>query len=130
MQPNQPNPPAAAPAPPAPISPQPQRDVEPRRPRFVTYPIPVTTIEELPGREIDAVLGVVVGVATRPRDMAHHPEMGYINTAARQDAIGALVLLAQEAGADAVVGLRFDNGKISETVSEITAYGTAVSLRP
>lgn len=76
------------------------------------------------------MLGVVIGVATRPRDMAHNPETGFINTAARQDAVGALVQQAQEAGADAVVGLRFDNGKISETVSELTAYGTAVKLRP
>ena len=52
-----------------------------------------------------------------------------VNTAARQDAVGAMVQQAQEAGADAVVGVRFDNGKVSETVSELTAYGTAVRLR-
>ncbi|NHB85312.1 YbjQ family protein [Tessaracoccus sp. HDW20] len=55
--------------------------------------------------------------------------MGFINTAARQDAVGAMVKLALELGADAVVGVRFDGGKISETVSELTAYGTAVRLR-
>lgn len=113
-----------------PISPQPQRDVDPRRPVFVSYPIPVATTEFLPGREVVAVLGMVIGVSTRPRDLAHHPEMSYIVTAARQDALGALVLQAREAGAEAVVGVRFDSGEISETVTEVSAYGTAVRLRP
>lgn len=67
-------------------------------------------------------------MVTRPRDMAHSPEMSYLITEARQDAVAALVVQAQEAGADAVVGLRFDGGQLSETVSEITAYGTAVRL--
>ncbi|MCG6568786.1 YbjQ family protein, partial [Tessaracoccus sp. ZS01] len=79
--------------------------------------------------EIVASLGIVIGIATRPRDLAHNPEMAFINTSARQDAIGALVQQAQEAGADAVVGVRFDGGKISDTVSELAAYGTAVRLR-
>lgn len=114
---------------PEPISPQPQRDVDPRRPANVSYPIPVATTEFLPGREVTHVIGVVIGVSTRPRDMAHNPEMAFINTAARQDAIGAMVQLALEAGADAVVGVRFDGGKISETVTELAAYGTAVTLR-
>ncbi|AQP48156.1 hypothetical protein BW730_12275 [Tessaracoccus aquimaris] len=114
---------------PAPISPQPQRDVDPRRPVFVSYPIPVATTEFLPGREVTGVVGVVIGIATRPRDMAHNPEMAFVNTAARQDAVGAMVQQAVEAGADAVVGVRFDGGKISETVTELTAYGTAVTLR-
>ena len=60
--------------------------------------------------------------------MAHHPEMAFINTSARQDAVGAMVQQAIEAGADAVVGVRFDSGKISDSVSELTAYGTAVRL--
>ena len=111
-----------------PISPQPQRDTDPRRPVFVSFALPVSTTDSLPGSEIEAVLGVVVGVATRPRDMAHNPELAFFNTSARQDAIGAMVQQAQEVGADAVVGLRFDGGKVSESVSEITAYGTAVRL--
>lgn len=109
-----------------PISPQPQPDVEPRRPEFLRYPLPITTAESLPG--IASVVGIVIGVATRPRDQAHNPEMAYINTRARQDALGAMVLQAEEAGADAVVAVRFDSEVISESVSEITAYGTAVRL--
>ena len=135
--PRQPNPrPQAPPTPPQqqsaakpPISPQPQRDSDPRRPVNVVYRIPVATTEFLPGREIVDVIGLVIGVSTRPRDMAHNPEMSFINTAARQEAVAAMVQLALESGADAVVGVRFNSGKISETVSELTAYGTAVRLR-
>lgn len=126
--PGRPRQPKPAPPQAAPISPQPQRDVDPRRPTFVSYALPVSTTETLPGRQIVAVVGVVLGVSTRPRDMSHHPEMAYINTAARQDAIGAMVAQAQEAGAHAVVGLRFGGGKISDAVTELTAYGTAVLL--
>lgn len=104
--------------------------MEPRRPRFVSYAVAVCTTDGVPGREIEQPLGLVIGVVTRPRDMAHNPEMSFINTAARQDAIGAMVEQAKAIGADAVVGVRFDGGKVSETVSEVAAYGTAVRLRP
>ena len=110
-----------------PISPMAQPDVEPRRPEFLRYSLPVTTADTLPG--VGEVIGIVIGVTTRPRDLAHHPEMLYINTRARQDALGAMVMQAQQAGADAVVGVRFDSDKISDSVSEITAYGTAVRYK-
>lgn len=110
------------------ISPLPQPDIEPRQPEFLRFALPITTTDTLPGMR--DVVGLVIGVATRPRDQAHHPEMPYINTRARQDALGMMVMQAEEAGADAVVGVRFDSGKISESVTEITAYGTAVTLAP
>lgn len=109
------------------ISPLSQPDIEPRQPEFLRFALPITTTDSLPG--MTSVVGVVVGVATRPRDQAHNPELPYINTRARQDALGMMVLQAQEAGADAVVAVRFDSGKISESVTEITAYGTAVKLQ-
>lgn len=109
-----------------PISPRPQPDVDPRRPEFLRYSLPVTTTNTLP--DMSEIIGVVVGVATRPRDQAHNPDMLYINTRARQDALGAMVMQAKQAGADAVIGVRFDSEQISESVGEITAYGTAVKM--
>lgn len=82
----------------------------------------------MPGLRIERVVGVVFGVVTRPRDLAYNPEMAFVNTSVRQDAVAHMVEQAQQAGADAVVGLAFDGGKISEGVSEVTAYGTAVIL--
>lgn len=118
-----------SPAQPAPISPEAQRDIDPRPPQFRGFHLPVTTQPDFPGREVSEAVGIVLGVVTRPRDLAHSPEMSYILTEARQDAIGAMVLQARQAGADGVVGLRFDGGLVSESVAEITAYGTAVRLR-
>lgn len=109
-----------------PISPKPQPDVTPRRPEFLSYSLPVTTTNTLP--DLSEIIGIVVGVATRPRDQAHNPDMHYINTRARQDALGAMVMQAKQAGADAVIGVRFDSEQISESVGEITAYGTAVKM--
>lgn len=114
---------------PAPISPEAQRDVEPRNPRFRRFDLPVTTQPGLPGAGEPETVGIVFGVVTRPRDLAHSPEMSYILTEARQDAIAAMVVQAQQAGADGVVGLRFDGGAVSGSVAEITAYGTAVKWR-
>ena len=119
---------ALTPAPSAPIPPTAGPDIEPRDPRFRQFDLPVSTTNELPGMRIHAVVGVVFGVVSRPRDLAHHPEMAFVNTSVRQDAVAAMVAQAVEAGADGVVGLSFDGGQVSETVSEVTAYGTAVIL--
>lgn len=110
---------------PTPIPPSPGRDSEPRTPRHRQFDLPVTTGDVLPGGEFEH-LGVVIGVVTRPRDLAHSPEISYITTEVRQDAIAAMVRMAQELGADAVVGTRFDAGYVTESVSEVTAYGTAM----
>jgi hypothetical protein len=39
-----------------------------------------------------------------------------------------LVEMAENAGANAVVGLRFDCSEITQSLSEVAAYGTAVRL--
>lgn len=113
----------------APISPVPQRDVEPRMPQFRPFDLPVTTCEYLPGLEAMEVLGLVFGVVSRPRDLAHSPEMAYLNTTVRQDAVAAMVEQAHQIGAEAVLGVRFDGGTVSDSVGEITAFGTAVRRR-
>lgn len=112
-----------------PISPVPQRDVEPRLPQFRRFELLVTTGEGISEFAIEAVIGPVFGVVTRPKDLAHSPEMAYLVTEARQDAVEAMVEQARQAGANAVVAMRFDGGQLSETVAEITAYGTAVRVR-
>jgi len=99
-----------------------------KKPSFVAQEIPVVTGETVPGQQIDSVVGVVVGVTTRSRDVKVGPETISLLAQARQDAIAALVTMAVEAGAHAVVGLRFDGGKIADALSEVTAYGTAVTL--
>lgn len=110
------------------VPPTPVPDPTPRKAPFAATAIPVVTSDALPGREVSQVIGIVVGVTTRSRDVKVGPDTVALLTQARQDAVAALVTMATDAGADAVVGLRFDGGKIAEALSEVTAYGTAVTL--
>jgi uncharacterized protein YbjQ (UPF0145 family) len=105
------------------------------RPELVERPIPVVTMEAIPGREISAVIGDVVGVIARMRELPRELRTaavaeGYVAmlTQSRQDAVAKLVEMAAGAGADAVVGLRFDSSEITQSMSEVVAYGTAVKL--
>jgi uncharacterized protein YbjQ (UPF0145 family) len=110
---------------------------QPPTPRLglVKRPIVVVTMDAVPGREIDEVLGDVVGVVARTRELrpdlrGGNPIDGYVTmlTQSRQDAVSKLVEMAQTAGADAVVGLRFDCSEITQSLSEVAAYGTAIKL--
>jgi uncharacterized protein YbjQ (UPF0145 family) len=94
-------------------------------------------METVPGREISSVVGDVVGVVSRTRELRPdlrgvHPLDGYVVmlTDSRQDAVARMVEMARAAGADAVVGLRFDCSEITQSLSEVAAYGTAVTLLP
>ena len=109
----------------------------PSRPTVAPRPIPVVTLDALPGREIAEIVGDVVGVVARGRDLppelrAGGLEAGYVSmlTRSRQDAIARAVEMAESAGADAILGLRFDCSEITQNMSEVVAYGTAVKLVP
>lgn len=110
---------------------------QPPRPVLRRFGLPVVTMDAVPGREISEVVGPVVSVVARSREL--RPDLrnagvveGYTTMLAdsRQDAIAQVVDLAREAGADAVVGLRFDCSEITQSLSEVVAYGTAVKLGP
>jgi uncharacterized protein YbjQ (UPF0145 family) len=97
--------------------------------------IAVVSVEAVPGREIAAVIGDVVGVVVRPRELspelrAGNPLDGYATmlTRSRQDAVTKMIDMAVAAGADAVVGFRYDCSEITQSLSEVAAYGTAVKL--
>ena len=108
-----------------------------KKPAVVPRSIPVVTMDAVPGREIADVVGEVIGVVARTRELrpdlrSGNPVDGYVTmlTESRQDAVGRLVEMAEAAGADAVVGLRFDCSEITQSLSEVAAYGTAVALVP
>src|SRR5215210_721115 len=108
-----------------------------KKPTLVPRPLPVVTMEQVPGRETTEVIGEVIGVVARTRELrpdlrTGNPVDGYVTmlTESRQEAVGRLVEMAQAAGADAVVGLRFDCSEITQSLSEVAAYGTAVRLIP
>jgi uncharacterized protein YbjQ (UPF0145 family) len=49
---------------------------------------------------------------------------------AREDAYEIMVRHAQEQGANAIVGMRYDATEVSAGVTEVLAYGTAVLVEP
>ena len=108
-----------------------------KQPAVMPRALPVVTMENVPGREISGVIGDVVGVVARTRELrpdlrGGNPVDGYVVmlTDSRQDAVARMVEMAAAAGADAVVGLRFDCSEITQSLSEVAAYGTAVRLVP
>jgi uncharacterized protein YbjQ (UPF0145 family) len=96
----------------------------------------VVTIDDLPGYQIRTVIGEVVGVTARPQNKftegvrslsGRLSEAGeaYL-IAGRREAVERMAFHARNAGANAVLGMRFDHRVISSTWVEICAYGTAV----
>jgi uncharacterized protein YbjQ (UPF0145 family) len=113
-------------------SPPPGAGVEPRW---------VTTANEFEGHRISEYRGVVRGIVVRSRSV-----LGNLGASvqtffggnitlytdlcerARQDAYALMLRHAAEAGANAVVGMRYDANEVAPGVTEVLAYGTAVVL--
>jgi uncharacterized protein YbjQ (UPF0145 family) len=102
----------------------------------------VTTTNDLPGFVVTKHLGVVRGVTVRSRSAlgnlggAIQSIFGgnlsiYTELAehARQEAYDLLVQHAEQVGADAIIGMRYDGNEIMEGVTEVLAYGTAVKTQ-
>lgn len=101
----------------------------------------VVTTENIPGRTVDRVLGQVFGITVRSRGIGGNLMASFRSLAggeikeytemledARKAAIDRMVKNAAQMGADAVVMMRFDSGEFGQSMSEIVAYGTAVTL--
>ncbi len=99
----------------------------------------VTTSFELPGYTIVRSLSVVRGVSVRSLNALKSLQAGLqtifggknINYTAlcektRQDAFEILIEHAQEIGANAIIGMRYDANEIAPGITEVIAYGTAV----
>ncbi|MCP4875019.1 MAG: heavy metal-binding domain-containing protein [Gammaproteobacteria bacterium] len=101
-----------------------------------------STTENIPGREISEVLGVVMGNIVQSKHIGRDIMAGLktivggeirgyteMLSDARNEAIKRLVSEAHDKGADAVVNIRFTTSSIMDNSSEILAYGTAVKLK-
>jgi len=99
----------------------------------------ITTTFELPGYTIDESLGVVRGISVRSRSALGNIGAGietffggtittYVNLCekTREIAFDLMIKHAEELGANAVVGLRYDSNEIAVGVTEVLVYGTAV----
>jgi uncharacterized protein YbjQ (UPF0145 family) len=96
----------------------------------------VVTLENLPGFQLRAIIGEVVGVTARPQNRFTEGVRsldGQLSAAGeqflmagRREAVERMVFHAKEFGANAVLGMRFDHRVVSPEWVEICAYGTAV----
>lgn len=104
--------------------------------------ITVTT-NDLPGQRIVKVHGLVRGLTVRSRSIvgnvggAIQSLFGgnlsvYTNLAeaARVEAHELMQRHAAEMGANAVIGMRYDANEIMDGITEVLAYGTAVTVEP
>jgi uncharacterized protein YbjQ (UPF0145 family) len=102
----------------------------------------VTTGNDVPGKQIVEFLGVVRGVIVRSPSISQGILGGLksivggnidsyakVCDKARQDAYELMMEHAEELGADAVIGMRYDATEFAQATTEVLAYGTAVKLR-
>jgi uncharacterized protein YbjQ (UPF0145 family) len=101
----------------------------------------VSTMNDLPGYEVVAVHGEVCGLVVRARNVFSNigasfrtvfggEARGYTQLLAdsREQALERLRVAARAKGANAVLAMRFDCNEIANLMSEVAAYGTAVTV--
>jgi uncharacterized protein YbjQ (UPF0145 family) len=100
-----------------------------------------TTAFDLPGYRIVACLGVVRGVVVRSRSVFGTLGAGLqslvggnislfteLAERTRAQAFDTMLVQADMAGADAVIGVRYDATEMMNGVTEVLCYGTAVRV--
>lgn len=103
----------------------------------------IVTTENVPGYRVTAVKGQVYGVVVRSRGLAGNLMAGLRSLAggeiseytqlleeARRHAVDRMIKNATLMQANAVIMMRFDSSEIGQTMTEIVAYGTAVTIEP
>jgi uncharacterized protein YbjQ (UPF0145 family) len=102
----------------------------------------ISTMNDLPGYEIEEVFGEVFGLTVRSRNLGSQIGAGLKSIVGgelkgmtkmlaegRQHATDWLVDEAEAKGANAIIAFRFDTSELGSTWTEICAYGTAVRAR-
>ena len=108
----------------------------------ITYNM-TTTGYELPGFRVVSNLGVVRGVVVRSRSVFGTLGAGVqtlfggnislfteLAERTRRQAFDTMLVQADVAGADAVIGIRYDATDVMSGVTEVICYGTAVRVEP
>jgi uncharacterized protein YbjQ (UPF0145 family) len=102
----------------------------------------ITTTNDLPGYEIEEVLGEVFGLTVRSRNVGSQIGAGLKSILggelrgmtkaladSREQVMQRMVEEAEARGGNAVLAMRFDTSEMGGTWTEICAYGTAVRAR-
>jgi uncharacterized protein YbjQ (UPF0145 family) len=102
-----------------------------------------TTAFELDGYRTRRTLGVVRGIMVRSRSIFGTVGAGIqtlfggnitllseLCESARHDAFQLMLQHAEQRGANAVIGVRYDATEVMQGVTEVLCYGTAVVVEP
>ncbi len=103
----------------------------------------VSTLNEIAGYRTIRHVGLVRGITVRSRSVVGNfvgnvqsffgGRIGvYVHLAetARQEALDHLCDHARQSGANAIIGMRYDANEITDGITEVLAYGTAVVVEP
>jgi uncharacterized protein YbjQ (UPF0145 family) len=101
----------------------------------------ITTGNDIPGKKITKILGIVKGNTVRARNIGRDIGAGLrsliggevktyteMSINARDEAYNRMVNEALDMGADAIIGVKFTTSMIMSGASEMLAYGTAVKI--
>ena len=99
----------------------------------------VTTMNDIPGYEVDEVFGEVMGLTVRSRNIGSQFGAGLKSilggelkgmtkalVASREQVRQRMIDEAEAHGANAIIAMRFDTSEMGGNWTEICAYGTAV----
>lgn len=99
----------------------------------------VTSAFELDGKRITKNLGIVRGITVRSRSIVGNIGAGFqtlfggnitlfetLCERAREQSFERMVAHAEQMGANAIIGMRYDATEIGGGITEVLAYGTAV----
>ena len=105
------------------------------------YPIVLSNIESVPGRDIVEFYGVVSGNTVRAKHIGRDIMAGLKNIVggelvgytellqdSRREATDRMIEQALSMGANAVVNVRYATSSVAQGAAELFAYGTAVRL--
>jgi uncharacterized protein YbjQ (UPF0145 family) len=102
----------------------------------------VTTMNDIPGYEVEEVFGEVMGLTVRSRNVGSQIGAGLKSilggelkgmtkalVASREQVRERMIEEAEAHGANAIIAMRFDTSEMGGNWTEICAYGTAVKVR-
>jgi len=102
----------------------------------------LSTTDEIAGKEVNEVLGLVRGNTIRCRHIGKDIMAGFKNLVggeitdytkmlaeSREQSLDRMVENAKSLGANAIVGIRFTTSSVMQGAAELLVYGTAVRLR-
>ena len=102
----------------------------------------VTTMNDIPGYEVDEVFGEVMGLTVRSRNIGSQLGAGLKSILggelkgmtkalidSREQVRQRMIEEAEAKGANAIIAMRFDTSEMGGNWTEICAYGTAVRVR-